>query len=272
MDSFLNFFEYMPTWHKLVWVIGCLSFSSLLEVIFPLFRNEYHKGKHARTNLIFLAFTLTINVIFGIVTIGVFHWIQLHRIGLLFYAHLPVWVALLISVMLMDLIAQYFVHYLLHRIKWMWKLHMVHHSDTKVDATTGTRHHPGDYVLRELFALGAVVIIGAPISFYFFYRICTIFFTYATHANIALPRWLDKPLSFIFITPNMHKFHHHFERPWTDTNFGNIFSIWDRLFGTLVYDDPKKVKYGLDVLDRTQDENVMFQLKIPFNKNIKTDY
>ena len=70
----------------------------------------------------------------------------------------------------------------------------------------------------------------------------------------------------------MHKFHHHFERPWTDTNYGNIFSIWDRLFGTMVMDDPKKIHYGLDVLEDSTDENLGFQFKIPFNKNIKTDY
>ena len=84
--------------------------------------------------------------------------------------------------------------------------------------------------------------------------------------------WLDKALSYVFVTPNMHKFHHHFERPWTDTNYGNIFSVWDRLFGTMVYDDPRKVVYGLDVLDDKLDENVGYQFKVPFDKTIKTDY
>ena len=44
------------------------------------------------------------------------------------------------------------------------------------------------------------------------------------------------------------------------------------MFGTLVYDDPQNIKYGLDVLDDAKDEDIAFQLKIPFNKNIKTDY
>ena len=70
----------------------------------------------------------------------------------------------------------------------------------------------------------------------------------------------------------MHKFHHHFERPWTDTNYGNIFSIWDRIFGTFVYDDPEKIKYGLDVLSDDKDEDVKYQLMIPFDKTSKTDY
>ena len=153
----------------------------------------------------------------------------------------------------------------------MWRFHMVHHSDTHVDATTGTRHHPGDYFMREVFGLVAIIILGAPLAFYVFYKICTILFTYFSHANISLPRGLDKALSLLFITPDMHKFHHHFERPWTDTNYGNIFSIWDRAFGTFVYDDPRKVVYGLDVLDDSKDESFAYQFKVPFNKEIETD-
>jgi sterol desaturase/sphingolipid hydroxylase (fatty acid hydroxylase superfamily) len=141
-----------------------------------------------------------------------------------------------------------------------------------VDATTGTRHHPGDYVIREVFALFGVVVFGIPLAFYLFYRIATILFTYLTHANITVPAWLDKPLSLLFITPNMHKFHHHFERPWTDSNYGNIFSLWDRMFGTFVYDDPRKVRYGVDVLSDDLDENVGYQFRVPFDKTIKTDY
>jgi sterol desaturase/sphingolipid hydroxylase (fatty acid hydroxylase superfamily) len=174
--------------------------------------------------------------------------------------------------MVLDLIAQYIVHYLLHKVSFMWKFHMVHHSDTTVDASTGTRHHPGDYFLRETFSLFAIIACGMPLAYYLLYRIITVFCTYFTHANVVVPLWIDKPLSYLFITPNMHKFHHHFERPWTDTNFGNIFSIWDRIFGTFVYDDPKKVKYGLDVLQDELDQNVAYQMKIPFDKRIKTDY
>ena len=272
MDTFLNFFETMPAWQKLLWVITCIVIFWMLEGAYPLFRFPYKKWKHAKVNLVFLSITLIINVLFGILASGIFGWVQNNNIGLLFLFDIPIWAKLLIAVLLLDLIAQYFVHFLLHRIKWMWKLHMVHHSDITVDVTSGTRHHPGDYMLRELFALGAIIIIGAPISYYFFYRICTIFFTYATHANVKTPAWVDRTFGLIFITPNMHKFHHHFERPWTDTNFGNIFSLWDRLFRTMVVDDPGKIIYGLDVLDENTSQNLGYQFKIPFNKNIKTDY
>ena len=154
----------------------------------------------------------------------------------------------------------------------MWKLHLVHHSDTMVDATTGTRHHPIDFMIREVFAIATVILFGIPLAFYVFYRILTVLFTYFTHADISLPKWFDHAISYVFISPNMHKFHHHFERPWTDTNFGNIFSIWDRLFGTFVYADPYDIKYGVDVLDDNTSSDVLYQFKLPWDKNIKTDY
>jgi sterol desaturase/sphingolipid hydroxylase (fatty acid hydroxylase superfamily) len=272
MESFLAFFEQLSNLEKLAWIFIVLSFCWILEAGIPLVKMQYNKLKHIRVNLVFLAFTITINALFGILTVGIFNWLEVKEFGLLNMVNLPLWVELVIGILILDLIAQYYVHYLLHRIKWMWKLHMVHHSDTHVDATTGTRHHPGDYLMREVFALGAVVIAGLPFAFYMVYRITTVLTTYITHANILFPRWLDKTLSYIFITPNMHKFHHHFERPWTDTNFGNIFSIWDRIFGTFVYDDTTKIKYGLDVLSDETDEDIIYQLKIPINKEIKTDY
>ena len=272
MEEFIAFFEQLPTTYKLGWVLVCLLVVWLLEAVVPLVHHDYKKIKHDGVNLVFFSFTAIINVVVGILSVGMFVWIAQGDFGLLNWVDLPTWSELLIAVLFLDFVAQYVVHYMLHRVKWMWKFHMIHHSDTKVDATTGTRHHPGDYLLREMFGLATAVIIGIPVAYFAFYRIATVLFTYLTHANIVLPSWLDKALSYLFITPNMHKFHHHYERPWTDTNFGNIFSLWDRMFGTFVYDDPRKIRYGLDVLEGKDDEDILYQLKVPFDRSIKTDY
>lgn len=271
MEAFLAFFEDMPSWQKLAWILICLSFNWIGEALIPLFKFDYKKLKHIGVNLVFLASDLLINVLFGLATVGIFAWIATNNFGLLNLVDLPIWIELILAFMLLDFMAQYLVHSLLHKVPWMWRFHMIHHSDTHVDATTATRHHPGDYVTREIFALIAIVIAGIPFSYYIMYRIFTIFFGYFTHANIILPKGLDKALSYIVVTPAMHKFHHHFERPWTDTNFGNIFSIWDRMMGTLVYDDPHKVVYGLDALDDSRSEDLGYQFMVPFSKDVKTD-
>lgn len=271
MDNIITFFEQLPSIYKLIWVLICLGISWIVEFIAPLVHLNYKKWQHAGINLIFFSTSIVINILFGLATIGVFNWTSQQQFGLLHATSLPSWVELLLAIMLLDFIAQYVAHRLLHRVKWMWKFHIIHHSDTEVDATTGTRHHPGDYLIRELFALATILITGMPVAFYLIYRFISLLFTYFTHANIGLPLWLDKAVSFVFISPNMHKFHHHFERPWTDTNFGNIFSFWDRIFGTMVYDNPKKIKYGLDVLEDHKSSDIPYQFGIPFNPNVKTD-
>ena len=269
MENFLNFFENMPSWQKLVWIFICISANWIIELLIPLVKFNYKKVKHAGVNMVFLASDVSLNLLFGILTVGVFSWLSTNQFGVLYLLELPIWAELVIAVLALDFAAQYLVHYLLHKVPFMWRFHMIHHSDTTVDATSATRHHPGDYAFREIFALIMIVIFGIPLAYYLFYRIATVFFGYLTHANFSFPKKIDQILSYVFITPDMHKFHHHYQLPWTDTNFGNIFSFWDRIFGTITYDDPKKVQYGLDLLDDSTDQDILYQFKIPFDKKIQ---
>ncbi|MBD0849205.1 sterol desaturase family protein [Maribacter arenosus] len=264
MDTFIDFFANLTSLQKLIWIIGMMTIFWILEGAYPLRKFDYKKWEHAKANLILLITTIIINVFFGLATVGIFNWLEQSQFGLLNLVELPVWVEMLFAIMLLDFLAQYVVHYLLHKVKFMWRFHMVHHSDTHVDVTSGTRHHPIDFIMRETFALIAILIAGLPLAYYILYRILTILFTYFSHANIRLPIWLDKTISLVFISPNTHKFHHHFEMPWTDTNYGNIFSLWDRAFGTFIYDDPYDIVYGLDILDKEKSDDILYQLKVPF--------
>ena len=194
MDSFLNFFETMPSWQKLVWIFICISANWIVELIIPLVKFNYKKLKHAGVNMVFLAMDLSINLLFGILTLGIFIWLESNNFGFLYMFDLPIWVELLIAVLALDFSAQYIVHYLLHKIPFMWRFHMVHHSDTNVDATSATRHHPGDYLMREVFALLVIILFGIPLAYYLFYRMVTVFFAYFTHANFYMPKTIDKIL------------------------------------------------------------------------------
>jgi sterol desaturase/sphingolipid hydroxylase (fatty acid hydroxylase superfamily) len=264
MDTFITFFANLTSLQKLIWIIGMMTIFWILEGAYPLRKFDYKKWEHAKANLILLTTTIIINVLFGLATVGIFNWLEQSQFGLLNLVELPIWVEMILAIMLLDFLAQYVVHYLLHKVKFMWRFHMVHHSDTHVDVTSGTRHHPIDFIMRETFALIAILIAGLPLAYYVLYRILTILFTYFSHANIRLPIWLDKSISLVFISPNTHKFHHHFEMPWTDTNYGNIFSLWDRAFGTFIYYDPYDIVYGLDALDKEKSDDILYQLKIPF--------
>lgn len=268
MTELLSFFETMPSWQKLAWIVFVISACWLLEALIPLRHLAYKKWRHARTNIGFLALTLLINLIFGVVVLFADQWAQTHQFGLLYIVTLPTWASLMGAVLLLDLVAQYGAHYLLHKVPFLFRFHRVHHSDTAVDVTTGTRLHPGDYLVRELLSLALIIVAGIPLSYYLIYRFITILFTYINHANIALPSRLEQTLAWLIITPNLHKTHHHNEVHWTDSNYGNIFSIWDRLFGTLVINDVNDVVYGLDIVDDQYCDDFLYQLQLPFKNTL----
>lgn len=269
MESFIAFFEDLSPVYKFLWIVMGLSSGLLIERIRPLFsRDKFIRNwSHYRTNLALTASTIAVNTGVGALTVGVFAGIENHHIGLLPNVEWNAWIELGVAFLVLDLIGQYTVHYVLHKQPLLWRLHKVHHSDTHVDATTGTRHHPLDFLLRECFALVAVILVGAPLAFYAAYRVATIFFTYFSHANFRLPDNIDRALSWVIISPNMHKFHHHDQVVWTDSNYGNILSIWDRIFGTLVYGDPTKIKYGLDTTDPERSDDLGYQIGLPWRKD-----
>ncbi len=148
--------------------------------------------------------------------------------------------------MLLDLIGAYAIHFIEHKIKWMWRFHIVHHADMHVDTTTANRHHPGESVFRAVFTTLAVFISGgAPIWLVMLYQSLSAVLSQFNHANIQLPEGVDKILRVFILTPTMHLVHHHYMRPETDSNFGNIFSIWDKMFKTyrITFDTSIKTDY-----------------------------
>ena len=165
----------------------------------------------------------------------------------------------------MDLIGAWLVHFIEHKVKFLWQFHVIHHTDQHVDTTTANRHHPGESVIRFLFTTAAVFIIGAPVWLIFLYQSASLVLTQFNHSNIKMPSWLDNTLVLVFCTPNMHRVHHHYRQPYSDTNYGNIFSFWDRAFQTYIKVDNKKLIYGVDTyMDKSQTENIIEMLKIPF--------
>ena len=263
------YFDSMPDYYKLIWIVICLSSALIVESIIPLFKGGFRSRQHMVTNLIFIASVVASNLIIGLFTVGLYDWLDTNEWGLLNFLDAALFLKLMATILLLDLVSQYFAHWSVHNVNLLWRLHLVHHSDTHVDASTGLRLHPLDYLVRESFAILGIFLLDAPLSFYLIYRFCTIAFSHFNHANIKLPLALDKATSLVFVSPNMHKFHHHYREPLTDTNYGNIFSIWDRLFGTYYYGDIDAIKYGLDVTDMSKADDLKYQAMLPFTNNGK---
>ncbi|UXX78295.1 sterol desaturase family protein [Reichenbachiella carrageenanivorans] len=268
MEDLIAFFTHVPMWFRATILIGGLVVFWIWEGLFPLFNFQYHKAKHAGVNLFFTLTTMIIGFGMAGLLLLASDTVSAHQFGLLYLIDLPLWLQVLVGVLLLDLIGAYFIHWVEHKVKWMWKFHLVHHTDTTIDVTSGLRHHPGETVFRILFTILAVIAIGAPMGTIMLYQSLSILFAHLTHANSSLFGKWDKTLSYLLVTPNMHKVHHHYTQPWTDTNFGNIFSLWDRLFGTFQYvDDMKKMKYGIDTHMKAEENAKLTNLlAIPFQK------
>lgn len=272
MKPFIEFWEHISSGQRMLVLMGGMLFFWTAETLFPLVRFSYKRYRHAGVNLVFIGTSMLLNLALGYITLQVCARVTENNLGLFNVIEMPVFLKIIACLLGMDLFSQYLPHYAMHKWKWMWKFHLVHHSDTKVDVTTGTRHHPGEWIFRETGAIIGVVLLGLPVAYYFLYRSVSGLFTHFNHANLRVPLRIDKAISLVFVSPHMHKAHHHFERPLTDTNFSNIFSLWDRLFGTFAYADPHSLKYGLDVLDDHRDEDLRYQLGLPFDRTVKTDY
>jgi sterol desaturase/sphingolipid hydroxylase (fatty acid hydroxylase superfamily) len=263
MQNIIYFFQHIQSWQRSLFLISGIIIFWIIEGIIPLFRFNYNKFKHAGLNLFFTFTTVLINFSFAFLIVLA----SKNKVGLLYIFNLPLWLFILFGLMIMDFIGAWLIHWIEHKIKWMWKFHIIHHADLWVDTTTANRHHPGESVFRALFTLIGVIIAGAPIWLVFIYQALSVFLSQFNHANISLPKSLDNIISWVIVSPDMHKVHHHYVQPLTDSNYGNIFSFWDRIFGTFEYvKDTRKLKYGIDSYMQQQENNSIKKLlTIPFD-------
>ncbi len=265
MEAIVQYFETIPTSHRSLLLFGGIAIFLMIENGIPLFRFTNNRWKHIGVNIFFTLTTVVVNFALAFILVASSIFATSQGIGLLQWIDMPLLAQLIVGLLVLDLVGAYTPHWVEHHVKWMWQFHVVHHSDQHVDVTSGNRHHPGESVIRFVFTCIAVIVVGAPIWMIMLYQAISVVFAQFTHANIKLPRWLDKSLVWLFVTPDMHRVHHHYRQPYSDTNYGNIFSVWDRLFGTLAFVDNTKLIYGVDTYpDQHQTSNIWEILKIPF--------
>ncbi len=269
MEKLAAYFEGIPSSHRSAILVGGITIFWLIENAFPLFRFSYNKYRHAGINLFFTLTTVIVNFLLAFLLVKTSDWVVEEGIGILqWLPSMPLWARFAAGLLLLDLIGAWLIHWIQHKVKWMWKYHLVHHTDTYVDTTTANRHHPGESVFRFAFTILAVVVSGAPMWIVFAYQSLSVMLSQFNHANIRLPEAVDKVLSLVIVTPNMHHVHHHYRQPYTDTNYGNIFSIWDRLFGTFVKVGQNDLIYGVDThMKREENSRLWNLLRIPFKKS-----
>lgn len=268
MNELIAYFTTIPSSHRSLILVTGITFFWLVENAFPLFNFKYKKWQHAGINFFLTFTTILINFCLAFILLQTADWTVKHNFGILHWiAKVPIALYTLIGLLLLDLIGAYLVHLIEHKTKILWRFHLIHHTDTWIDTTSANRHHPGESVIRFVFTTLGVLIVGAPMWMVFLYQTLSVVATQFNHANIVLPKKIDVLLSYFIVSPDMHKVHHHYTLPYTDSNYGNIFSVWDRLFGTFMTLPREEIKYGIDTHMKEEEHNQLRNLlKIPFQK------
>jgi sterol desaturase/sphingolipid hydroxylase (fatty acid hydroxylase superfamily) len=188
------------------------------------------------------------------------HWGALHRVGW------PLALEFALSLVLLDF-AIYWQHRWFHLVPWLWRAHRVHHSDTGFDVSLGVRFHPFEILPSFAFKLALIAVLGIAPAAVAVYEAMLLGFSLWTHANLAVPIWLDRMLRRFVVTPDWHRVHHAVHVDESNANFGNILSVWDRLFGT-AREQPRggheAMLIGLNDFRESRDQRLLAMLLQPF--------
>ena len=245
-------------------IVGLMVLFYSLEHLLDNQIKVENKTVHWANNFFFMIAFVALNFLWAFVVVFCMEWLNSKEIGLFYLLDMPYWLKLILGVAMLDLVSYWF-HRLSHLAPFLWRFHRVHHSDTKMDASTNFRGHPIEAFLwfgtsnilaagifgLDLFTLGLYFLITTPLFF-------------LEHSNLRFPTWLDKTVGLVFTTPNIHKIHHDQDQHYTDSNFADIFILWDRIFGTYTYKPAEQIKPGLAEFDTTEQQSFWYLLKSPF--------
>ncbi len=265
MEFIIEYFDNISSLHRTIILFGGLTFFLLIENVLPFFQFKNNKIKHIGLNLFFTFTTIIVNFVFAFILIATSNYVDTNQFGIIQIVPMNVILFSLLGVMLLDFFGAWLAHWTEHHVKWMWQFHLIHHTDMHLDASSANRHHPGESVIRFVFTLAAVLIVGAPVWMVLLYQAMSVTLSQFNHSNIRMPKWLDAGISWLLVTPDMHRVHHHYRQPYSDSNYGNIFSVWDKLFRTFKKVDNSKLVYGLDThMEKENVDKVGYLLKVPF--------
>src|SRR5688572_9230276 len=223
---------------RLVLLIGVCAFLWSLESIWPLQRYRASRLRRSLPNVALAGLVVALNLALSIFVAAVSGENRMTAFNVV------------AGIAALDL-AAYTAHVLMHKSAFAWRFHRVHHSEAEVDVTTAFRQHPGETLWRVAWQLLPVIVLGLPFGVVVLYLTLSTLNAQLEHANLRVPERVDRILRWLFVTPNMHKVHHSRLQRETDSNYSNIFSIWDRVFGTYTRKaDLRSLRYGLDGFDQ----------------------
>lgn len=202
------------------------------EVAAPRRRREIPRVIRWTNNLgVVVIDTIILRLSFPILAVGLALLANERGWGLFNIFDLPLWLAVLVSLIVLDL-AIYMSHVLFHHVPILWRLHRMHHADLELDVTSGLRFHPIEILMSMALKLAVVAALGAPAVAVLLFEVILNAAAMFNHSNIKLPARVDRLLRLVLVTPDMHRVHHSVLPEETNSNFGFNLPWWDWLFGT----------------------------------------
>lgn len=201
------------------------------ELRWPFYQGRAEPGSRIPVNIAFGLINGALALVLPLSTVIPARWAAAQGFGLLHHVAIP-FVGVAVVTVLARSLSTYLVHRLSHAVPLFWRAHRVHHADTGVDLSTGLRNHPLELAIVVPLLTGMTVLLGLHPGVLLVYEAAALPFALWSHANLRLPAGVDRRLRWLLVTPAMHHVHHSAVRAEADSNFGDVFSMWDRLFGT----------------------------------------
>ena len=211
---------------------GLLVLFAVIERVWPYRRMVGKRVQRWTANLsLLLLGSIMVRLAAPLGAVGAAIWAETNDFGLFNAVELPLFAALVVSIIIMDL-AIYLQHLAMHHVPLLWRLHQVHHTDVDLDVTSGVRFHPVELLASVCYKIALAALLGLPAVTVIVFEAIVNAMAMFNHANITIPRPLERYLRFLLVTPDLHRIHHRPCPDETNRNFGSSLIVWDRLFGT----------------------------------------
>ncbi len=210
--------------------------------------------------------TLLLRLLFPAAAVGVALYVSQQQWGVLNQIDLPLWLEVTLAVVILDLCI-YLQHRLFHHLPWLWRLHMMHHSDVDLDVTSGARFHPIEIILSMLIKMALICLLGPAVIAILIFEVTLNGVAMFNHSNVRIPARIDRLLRCFVVTPDMHRVHHSVIKRETNSNYGFNLPWWDRLFGTYRAQPEKghdQMVIGLQQFQQPKAQSFTWLLRLPF--------
>lgn len=246
---------------NIIYVFTAVAFAvaMVLESLLP--RREMSANLAGRwlNNFGIGALNWYLTTVFGTwLVIWLSQWSAMHQVGLLPRVGAPPWLGFLLLLLSTQLIS-YWLHRAFHRIRWLWPIHAMHHSDVNVDVSTSYRHHPLEPLISLPVTAPLVIALGVSVEAAAAYRLFAVAATILSHSNVKLPESAEKYLRYLILTPDYHRLHHCSDPAFTNSNYGSLVPWYDYLFGTArcrPFAEQASMELGLEYLRQPRDTRI----------------